>query len=184
MIDDHLHQIIYSIPQNQEINFPDDLKKDRNFTVFKGLPNFEDFTDGKHRLIVIDDQVEECTKEIVALFTRGSHHFNLSVVVLTQNIFVSTPGFRTMSLNSHYLILFKNPRGKDQTTALGRQISTDNVKFFQDAYNDATRKPHSYLLLDMTQATDEQLRYRANIFPDDDDCTTIYIPIEHKGNKN
>jgi hypothetical protein len=180
MIDDPPVQIIYALPANQEIHVPDDIKNDKDVVFFKGIPNFEDFNDKKPRLVVIDDQIQDCGDQVVTLFTRGSHHFNVSVILLTQNIFFSSPGFRTMSINSHYLVLFKSPRTQDQVACLGRQICPDNIKFFQESYVDSCREPHSYMLLDMTQSTDEDLRFRSKIFADDKDGPVVYVKI----NKN
>ena len=75
-------------------------------------------------LIVIDDQMIEAGKDnqIVNLFTKGSHHRNLSVVYIVQNLFHQRKGNRSISLNSHYLVLFKNPRDKLQILTLAKQI--------------------------------------------------------------
>lgn len=171
-------QVVYSLPPNQEIHFPKDIENDPEIVLHEGIPTFNDYKDGKSRLLIIDDQMQDCKTEVVALFTRGSHHFNVSVIVLTQNIFFSSPGFRTMSLNSHYLVLFKNPRAMDQVSCLARQVAPNNSKFFVESYLDACEKPHSYILLDMTQSCDDMLRFRSKIFIKDSDCTTVYVPID------
>ena len=60
----------------------------------------------KRNLIVFDDQMIDAGKDqrIVNLFTRGSHHRNLSVIYIVQNVFHQGKG--SISLNSHYLVLF------------------------------------------------------------------------------
>ena len=65
---------------------------------------------------MLDDQMIDASKDksIVNLFTRGSHHRNLSVIYIVQNLFYQEKDSRSISLNSHYLILFKNPRDKLQ----------------------------------------------------------------------
>ena len=62
-------------------------------------------------LIVIDDLMSEASndKRICDLFTKGSHHCNLSVICL-QNLYYLGKESRTMSLNSQYLVVFNNPR--------------------------------------------------------------------------
>ncbi|KAL9953004.1 hypothetical protein ACROYT_G040351, partial [Oculina patagonica] len=62
-------------------------------------------------LIVIDDQMIEAGSDnrVVNLFTKGSHHRNLSVIYIVQNLFHQGKGTRSISLNSHYLVLFKPP---------------------------------------------------------------------------
>lgn len=180
MIQHPPEQIIYSLPPNHDIEFPEDLKNDPEIIFHRGIPDVQDFKDGRRRLLIIDDQIQECLDDAVALFTRGSHHYNISVIVLTQNIFFANPGFRTMSLNAHYIVVFKNPRALDQVSYMGRQICPNNAKFFLESYIDSTREPHSYFLMDMTQSCDDQLRFRSKIFPDDENCTTIYVPLPNK----
>ena len=78
----------------------------------------------KRNLIVIDDQMIEAERDnrIVNLFTKGSHHRNLSVIYIVQNLFHQGKGNRSISLNSHYLVLFKNPRDKLQILTLAKQM--------------------------------------------------------------
>ena len=86
----------------------------------KGIPESlenDSYLDvNKRNLIVIDDQMIEAGKDnrIVNLFTKGSHHRNLSVIYIVQNLFHQGKGNLSISLNSHYLVLFKNPRDKLQ----------------------------------------------------------------------
>jgi len=47
---------------------------------------------------------------LIKLFTRGCHHWNISVVQIVQNAFFE--GLRTSRINTHYLVLFKNPADK------------------------------------------------------------------------
>ena len=54
------------------------------------------------------------------LFTKGSHHSNLSVLHLVQNVFDKNKHTRTISLNAHYLVIFKNPRDASQVTHSAR----------------------------------------------------------------
>ena len=39
---------------------------------------------------------------VATLFTKGSHHRNTSVLLLTQNIFHQNKHSRTVGLNAHY----------------------------------------------------------------------------------
>ena len=49
-------------------------------------------------------------ENIAKLFTKGSHHKNASVIFLTQNIFHQNKHSRTINLNAHYLVMFRNVR--------------------------------------------------------------------------
>jgi hypothetical protein len=106
------------------------------------------------------------------LFTRGSHHWNLSIIHIVQNAFFD--GLRTSRINCQYLVLMKNPADKLQVRTLGRQIFPGS-KIFEEAFDDATYKPFCYLLADLNQTTPENLRLRTNIFPDDR-YQVIYTP--------
>ena len=79
-----------------------------------------------------------------------------------------------MNLNSHYLVLFKNPRDVGQIVILGRQMFS-NGKFLEEALKDATSRPYGYLLVDLKPGTEEQLRVRTNIFPDEEP-QFVYVP--------
>ena len=57
------------------------------------------------------------SKAVSQLFTRGRHD-NLSVIFLTQNLF--HPKQRNISLNSDYMVIFKNVRDKSQFTNLAK----------------------------------------------------------------
>jgi len=70
-----------------------------------------------------------------------------------------------MSLNSHYMVLFKNPRDVSQFANFARQMYPITSQFAVEAYRDATQEPYSYLLVDLRPEQDEELRLRTNIFP-------------------
>ena len=79
-----------------------------------------------------------------------------------------------MSLNAHYMVLFKNPRDVSQFVNLARQMYP---KTFQFAI-DATREPYSYLLVDLRSEQDEELRLRKNIFPGE--SHNVYVPKQRE----
>ena len=98
-----------------------------------------------HNLIVIDDQMIEDNR-IVNLFTKGSHHRNLSVIYIVQNLFHQGKGNRSIGFNSHYLVLFKNPRDKLQILTLAKQMYPRETAWFIKEYEEAVRRPYGYLL--------------------------------------
>ena len=58
-------------------------------------------------MIVVDDHMSDVNQLVGDIFTKISHHRNISVLHLTQNVFDKNKYARTISLNSHYLVLFK-----------------------------------------------------------------------------
>ena len=113
----------------------------------KGIPTALEqlsyFDVNKRNLIVFDDQMIDASKDkrIVNLFTRGSHHRNLSVIYFVQNLFHQGKGGRTISLNSHYLVLFKNPRDKLQILTLAKQMYPGQTDFFLNQYEEPVKRP-------------------------------------------
>lgn len=136
----------------------------------EGFPiDLEQKIDGRSKcLLVIDDMMAELSDNVRLsnLFSKGSHHRNLSIIFIQQNLFYNGKQNRNMRLNCHYLVLFKSPSDRQQITTLARQIYPGGGgKFFVEAYNDATKDPFTYLFLDLKPDTDDRLRVRTNIFP-------------------
>ena len=140
----------------------------------QGLPNIEDIDGKEPTLVIIDDLMQETNDTVANMFTKGSHHRNISVVFLAQNLFPKNKFARTMSLNAHYMVLFKNPTDVSQFANLARRMYPKTSQFAVEAYTDATREPYRYLLVDLRPKQDEELRLRTNIFPGD--THYVYVP--------
>jgi hypothetical protein len=72
-------------------------------------------------------------------------------------------------------VLLKNTRDKEQFSHLARQVYPENSKSLYDSYLDATVNALSYLLLDLAQDTDDRLRHRTHVFPDEHPIH-FYVP--------
>lgn len=171
LINSNIEEIIYCIPEGQVTDTEMTYTK-----LYEGIPDVAMFADLKPRLVILDDLMREANGDVVDLFTKGSHHYNLSVIFVTQNIFNQGKGRRDISLNAHYIVCFKNPRDKQQILHLSKQIFPENPKYIQEAYNDATSKPYGYLLFDLRQTTPDIIRYRTNIFQSDTPSNIVYVP--------
>lgn len=148
----------------------------KSVKIYQGVPNSSYFSDRKPRLVILDDMLCEIDKNLINFFLRYSHHLNFAIIFLSQNLFSQIRGNRDISLNCQIIIIFKNPRATDQITHLAKQIYSKNVKFIQEAYTDATKKPYGYLFCDLRQTTPEHLRFRTNIFKNDIPKDIIYVP--------
>ncbi|RWS23465.1 hypothetical protein B4U80_10692 [Leptotrombidium deliense] len=128
-------------------------------------------------LIVIDDLMSEATNNqiICDLFTKGSHHKNISVILILQNFFCKGNFNRTISLNTQYIVLFKNPRDKTIIRYIARQLCPENTLFVHSSYNEATSRPYSYLFIDLKPLSDDRLRYLSNIFEENSTPTIAYL---------
>lgn len=119
-------------------------------------------------LVVLDDFMEEIgsSKQVCNMVTRGSHHRSMSLIITIQNFFYKN--CRTLTLNSKYIALFRNPRDTSICNYLGRQMNSGkSYPLLEAAYKDATKnKPNSYLFIDMSQQQNDDYRIRSSIFPD------------------
>ena len=139
----------------------------KTFVEFKkGLPDLDTYNGKDSVLVIIDDLMFESNNKIGNFFTKGSHHKNLSVIFISQNLFNSNKDQRTINLNSQYLVIFKNPRDILQIQFLGRSILGRNAYEFEQAYREATSKPHGYLLVNLKQNTPDQFRYMTHVLDD------------------
>ena len=144
----------------------------------QGLPSsktIDELTEMKqHNIIILDDLMMEVVKneEIELLFTRGSHHKNLTIIFINQNMFCQGKNARTIALNCHYLILFQNMRDCSQIQRLGQQIFPGHRQLLVESYKDCLQKPYGYLVIDLSPRTEEGFRLRTLIFPGED--TVIY----------
>ena len=140
----------------------------------KGLPDVKELRESSTtvKLMVLDDLMTESSnsKDMTKLFTRGVHHWGISVVHIVQNLFFG--GLRTARINTNYLVLFKNPSDNLQVMNLARQLYPKKSDFFVEAYRDATTKAFSYLFVDLSQSCPDRLRLRTGIFPDE--TTMVY----------
>ena len=116
-------------------------------------------------MLIVDDQIKEAgsSKTLQNHFTKGSHHRNLTVMYLLQNMFNAGTSQRTVSLNTHYNVVFKNPRDARQFRCLASQMHPGYFYWLIGAFLDATAKPHGYLVLDHHPKTDDDKRVVSNI---------------------
>ena len=161
---DQLRDIVFKniVCCHSENDAPHHLK---NVSFVKGAPEFEN-PENVPTLIVLDDLMDSAySTKVSELFTKDSHHRNISLVLITQNVFHQIPSSRDISLNSKYIVLFKNPRDRTQIVHLAQQVYPENISSFHKTYLEACKEPQSYLFLDLTKSINDLLRFRAKIFP-------------------
>lgn len=148
----------------------------------QGLENLPtNFDRGVTNVLVVDDLMDDAGKDgrMADLFTKGSHHDNLSIFFLTQNLFPRGKECRTLSVNSHYMFIFKNPRDTLQLKTLASQMYPEARKEVEEAYRDATNRPHGYLFMDLKQVTPDCVRMQTNILPGEETYAYL-LDKEHK----
>lgn len=167
----HIDKIIWCYTEDTSINHIKDMSLGsesntiQNIEFIKGIPTSFENPDNIRILIVLDDlMMDVYNNQISNLFTRSSHHRNISVILITQNIFHQSRHSRDISLNAKYIVVFKNPRDKIQFQHLARQIYPEKSQDLMRIYKECTDSPHGYLLIDLTQNQYEFLRFRSDVF--------------------
>lgn len=157
-------QIVYAYGEyNKDIP---SMKK-AGISIVSGLPS-EEFIDAckKPLLLILDDlMVYAKDTYLQNLFTKKSHHQNIGVIFITQNLF--DKNVKVARKNTHYIILTRAPNSALDISNIGRQLFPNQVKQFIDSYNQATKEQYGYLLIDMHPSTNKSLRLRTKIFPDE-----------------
>lgn len=177
LTDTKFSKIIWCFSENGSVG---NLPKLENLEVFSGIPD-NIGNDSEHKtpkLVVIDDLMtsKEYEPKICDLFIKESHHRNISIIFICQNIFYQSRFARTISLNSKYLTVFRNVRDKSQFMPLARQLHPENPVELLNIYKECTSKPYGYLFIDLNQETPDALRFRTNIF--DDNFATCFCTSE------
>ena len=136
MVSPPVDKIMYCYEEYQRVfnEYPD-------IVFHEGLPDISQFDGHLKILLILDDLMSETNDSVSNIFTKVSHHRNVSVMYLTQNLFYKSKQTRTMSLNAHYIVLFKHPRVAMQVSSLARQMYQGQNKFLAEAFKAATEKP-------------------------------------------
>ena len=74
----------------------------------QGLPDLDNSDPREKHFIILDDLMDETDQKVASLFTKKSHHKNIGVMYIVQNLFHRGKHHRTISRNAHYMVLFKN----------------------------------------------------------------------------
>ena len=148
----------------------------KNVSFVKGVSDFENH-ENVPTLIVLDDLMDSAySTKVSELFTKGSHHRNISLVLITRYLFHQISSSRNISLNRKYIVVFKNPRDKTQIVNLARQAYPENTSSFHKTFLDVCKDPHTYLFLELTQSINDLLRFRTKIFPEE--LTEVFAPVQ------
>ena len=104
---------------------------------------------------------------LVKLFRKGSHHRNLTIIYIVQNVFDKGKYSRTISLNSHYHVVCKNRRDETQFRIFATQMLPHHSAWLVEAYSDAVTPEYGYMVIDNKLKTLETHRFRTGIFSEE-----------------
>ena len=136
---------------------------------------FYSLSSEQRNILVLDDQmgVASSSASVADLFTKGSHHRNLTVIYHVENVYNQGKSQRTISLNSHYSVVFRNGLDASQFRTMAYQICPNDGKWLVDSFTEATSKPYGYMVVDHHPSTPENQTVVTNILPGDQ--LTYYI---------
>ena len=172
MFTEPIHSILYcyGVHQSAFDNMKSQDLAAEKITFHQGLPDkakLEEIHDGNFHVVVLDDLMEHIVKseDMQQLFTKYCHHMNITAIFISQNIFHQGPRARTISLNSHVIVLFSNKRDESQIRTFARQIYPTKWKRFLDVYERNMNHEYSYLVIDCTPSHPREIKVRTSIFP-------------------
>lgn len=167
MIDTKYKKILYCYGIFDPRLFEMKSENDNFIEFHEGVPTIEYLrSQDTPMLLVLDDLMKESARSgfLDAFFTKGSHHLDISVILITQDIFFKD--MKTARNNAHYIVLMRNPSGERQIRDLATQLFPGRKRsYFMEAKESALRENWSYLFIDMHPASRDDLRLRTNIFP-------------------
>ena len=136
----------------------------RGITFYQGIPDTAQldkwFKKTNGGVLILDDLMEEGgqDKRVLDLFTKDSHHRNITVLYLTQDLFPPGKFSKTINRNAHYLVAFKNPRDQTGIRNLLMQMYPDRWRSVLELYKNITARPFGYLFFDVHPASDDRYR--------------------------
>ena len=129
----------------------------QSITFIKGV-DFDRVDTSEPSLLVIDDLLLSTNKEVANVFIMGSHHKQISLFFITQNLFPNCPIFRTMSANAHYYVIFHCQRHFRQVHTLARQIFVGkDLQRIINAYKRASKRARGFIVLSFSPKLPEEL---------------------------
>ena len=173
-------KLIHPFPKNiyymynieQDFMYRWNETEEQKITFIQGL-GVEQMNTSEPSLLVIDDLLLSTNKEVVEMFILGSHHKQISLFYLTQNLFPNCNMNRTMSNNAHYYVLFHNQRNFRQIHTLAHQIYVGrDVQRITNAYKRASKQERGFVVLSFAQGLPEEITVVTDWW---EPCPSIYL---------
>ena len=134
------------------------------------------YSRGPPLLIIFDDMINsKSLPSLAPLFNVDGRHMNLSLVFLSQRLFVNDEHFRQISQNCDYFVLFKNPRNSSEIRTLANQMTPTTMELVK-IYLEATKSPFSYLFINLTQEACRDTKYLSDLFSRDFLVKSFVVP--------
>jgi hypothetical protein len=117
---------------------------------------------GDHVLLILDDLIHAASKSAAVdqLFAVNARHWNISVILITQNVYIKSPFMVNISLNTTHMIVTENKRNPSQFFRLAQQLEPALWRQLVDAHERALKmRRYGYLIIDLDKHTSPKLKY-------------------------
>ncbi len=176
-------RILYALPEGSLHLHQDFLELLRSACPFveivEGVPSIEEYNlacDKTHKLVVLDDLMVKVftSQSVLDLITKTSHHSNVSVIIVTQSMFLPAKHRLTLLRNCSEKVVFHDKIDQMQLSILSRQVFPSKPNFLTDCfdfiYAHTKKTDLKYVLLDASPLSDlpHNAVARSFIFPDND----------------
>ena len=145
--------------------------KEQGIKFHEGVPDTDQLKTWfpKGGLLVLDDLMAEGgnDKRVLDLFTKHSHHQNVTVLYLCQDMFPPGKYAKSISRNAHYIIAFKNPRDQLGMRNLLLQAFPTQWQVLQDTFQRLTERRFGYMVLDLHPGSSDDHRILSHLLRDE-----------------
>ena len=133
-------------------------------------------------ILVLDDLMDEGSgeKRVLDFFTKHSHHQNVTVLYLCQDMFPVGKYAKSISRNADYIVAFKNPRNQLGVRNVLLQSFPSEWKDCLNTFHDITSRPFGYMLMDLHPASSDEHRLYVHLLKDEG-WTRAYIKCSDHG---
>ena len=102
-------------------------------------------------------------KRVLDLFTKHSHHQNVTVLYLCQDMFPPGKYAKSISRNAHYTVPFMNPRDQLGMRNLLLQAFPIQWQVLQDTFQRLTERSFGYMVLDLHPGSSDDQRILSHL---------------------
>ena len=165
-------KIYYMYNIEQDFMYKWNETEEQKINFIQGL-KVEQMNTSEPSLLVIDDLLLSTNKDVVEMFILGSHHKQISLFYLSQNLFPDCSLFRTMSNNAHYFVIFNNKRNSTQIHRLAHQVFIGkDVLRIKNAYKRIQQQHWGFMVLTFVPELPEELTVVTDWW---ESCPSVYL---------
>jgi hypothetical protein len=116
----------------------------------EGMPTKPYLDNLSDTILILDDLMAESVNDstLMSIFTERSHHQCISVILIMQNIYHQGKQSISIGINARYLVLFKNPRDRQEIKMLALRMVPDKWRKFLEKFDYETSKLRGKVIID------------------------------------